>query len=109
MPWTLTTPVAVGDLDSGPYTQVRIVHQAHDSVRGVIAVDLEYGNMVNNEWKPGLPLRNKPTNAIIQGEEYSTLVTDSEPEANEKTYDAVKRGLYEHLASKNIIGPGTLT
>jgi hypothetical protein len=110
MPWTLTTPVAVGDLDpAGPYTQVKIVRQAHDSVRGMIAVDLEYGNTVNDEWKPGLPIRSKPTNIIIQGEEYTALVTDSEPETDEKTYDAVKRGLYEFLATKNMIGPGTLT
>jgi hypothetical protein len=110
MPWILTTPVAVGDLDpNGPYAQVKIVRQAHDSIRKVIAIDLEYGNTVNNNWVPGLPVRSKPTSVVIQGDEYSALVADSEPETNEKTYDAVKRGLYSLLATKNVIGPGTLT
>jgi hypothetical protein len=31
------------------------------------------------------------------------------PEEGESTYDAVKRGLYEFLAARNVIGPGTLT
>lgn len=109
MAWQLTTPVAVGDLDpNGPYAEVKIVRQAHDSVRKVIAVDLEYGNTVANVWTPGLPVRSKPQSVIIQGTEYTDLVANSEPEAEETTYDAVKRGLYAYLASKNLIGPGAL-
>jgi len=110
MPWTLTTPVAVGDLDpSGPYLQVRIVRQAHDSVRSIIAIDLEYGNTVEGQWVPGLPVRSKPSSVMIQGSDYESLTTDSMPEVDESTYDAVKRGLYAHLAIKGIIGAGTLT
>ena len=110
MSWILTTPVAVGDLDpNGPYTEVKITHQAHDSVRGIIAINFEYGNTVGGEWKPGISIRGKATSVVIQDEDYNTLVADSMPETNEKTYDAVKRGLYAYLAYKNIIGPGALS
>lgn len=109
MAWQLTTSVTVGDLDpNGPYQKVRIVRQGHDSVRSMIAIDLEYGNVVNNVWIPGLPVRSKPRSVIIQGEDYTTLVATSAPLPDEATYDAVKRGLYTFLASKNFIGPGTL-
>ena len=110
MPWTLTTPVAVGDLDpSGPYTEVRIVRQSHDSVRRAIIVHLEYGNTVDGVWKSGIPARDRPASVIINSADYDELVADSEPVAGEKTYGAVKRGLYEYLLEKNVIGPGTLT
>jgi hypothetical protein len=110
MPWTLTTPIPTGDLDpTGPYTQVRIVRQLHDSLRSIIGVDLEYGNTINAAWVPGLPVRSRPMNVTVQGTEYSDLIANSMPEEDESTYEAVKRGLYEFLAARNVIGPGTLT
>ena len=109
MPWQLATPIAVGDLDpNGPYTQVRIVRQAHDSIRKLVVVDLEYGNLVDGVWTSGLRVRSRPKTIYIQGTEYAALVANSNPANGEGTYDAVKRGLYEFLASKNLIGPGTL-
>jgi hypothetical protein len=109
MPWTLTTPIDVGDLDSQNYGEVKIVRQAHDSVRRMIAVDLEYGNTIGGKWAAGLPLRSKPSSVTIAGDEYTSLVEGAQPQQGEATYDAVKRGLYAFLASKGVIGPGSLT
>lgn len=110
MPWTLTIPISTGELDAaGPYTQVRIVRQLHDSLRSVIGIDLEYGNTVNNVWVSGLPVRSRPMSVMVQGNEYDTLVEESMPEEGESTYDAVRRGLYAFLAAKNVIGDGALS
>lgn len=110
MTWQLTHPVAVGDLDpNGPYVEVKIVRQAHDSVRKIIAVDLEYGNTIAGVWTPGLPVRSRPQAVVIQGTDYETLVENSGPQAEETTYEAVKRGLYSFLATSSFIGPGALT
>lgn len=109
MPWTLTTPVSAGDLDTTSYAEVRIVRQAHDSVRRMIVLDLEYGNTVDGTWVPGIQPRSKPCSIYVQGDDYMTLTVSSMPEEDEKTYDAVKRGLYAYLASKGLIGPGTLS
>jgi len=110
MPWTLTTPIAVGDLDpSGSYGEVRIVEQIHRSVDRVIHVMLEYGNTVTGEWKKGLDPVGKTLGVDISGQDYLDLVEDSMPDTGETTYEAVKRGLYEYLADKSLIGPGTLT
>jgi len=110
MSWTLTTPVAVGDLDpNGPYAEVRIVRQAHDSVSSRIVIDLEYGNTVNGDWVQGLEVRSRPTSIMVQGDEYAALVGSAEPAEGETTYAAVKRGLYEFLLSKDLIGPGALS
>ena len=109
MPWQLTTSVGTGDLDAnGPYTQVKIVRQLHDSVQRFIAVDLEYGNTVGGNWVPGIRLTSKVLSAIISGTPYDTLTTTSEPEVDEKTYDAVKRGLYEYLNDNGIIAAGAI-
>jgi len=105
MPWQLTTPINVGDLDTGSYAQVKISRFAHDSVRKIIAIDLEYGNTVDGQWRPGYPPRTKPTSVFVQGDDYLALVL-SEPEVGEKTYEAVQRGLYSYLAEKDQIGPG---
>lgn len=108
MPWHLTTSVSVGDLDTGSYAEVKIVRQAHDSVRRVIAVDVEYGNTVEGVWKSGIQPRSKIGSVAIQGTDYTTLVDTSTPQEAEKTYDAVKRGLYGFLLSKGVIGAGEL-
>jgi hypothetical protein len=95
-------------LDTSSYAEVKIVRQSHDSVRKVIVVDLEYGNTVDGVWKAGIQPRSKIGSASVQGTDYNALVANSTPETSEKTYDAVKRGLYEFLLSKNVIGAGTL-
>jgi hypothetical protein len=109
MPWQLTTVIDTGDLDTTSYGEVKIVRQIHDSIRGMVSIDLEYGNTVQGAWVPGLSLHSKPSSVFIDGTDYLALITDSEPEQDEKTYDAVKRGLYEFLASKNYIGPGHIS
>jgi hypothetical protein len=108
MPWLLTTPLDVGDMDEADYTHVRIIHQTHDSVRAFIQLGLEYGRVVNNAWVPGTTPKGKPSSCFIIGADYDTLTTASTPELNELTYDAVKRGLYQYLVTKEVIGAGTL-
>lgn len=108
MPWTLTTAVDVGDLDTSDYTQVKIVRDEHDSVSGRMVVFLQYGNTVDSAWVPGMPPKNKKTIHEITGSAYTTLITNSTPNEGESTYDAVKRALYNHLVSAEVIAAGTL-
>ena len=109
MPWQFTAPVAVGDLDpNGPYTQCKIVRLVHDSNRARIRVDIEYGNTVEGVWIPGLDPTNKQGSFMIDGEDYLQLVTTSMPEQGELTYNAVKRGIYDHLSTKGVIDAGII-
>ena len=110
MPWALTSPVTVGDLDpNGPYSQVKLVNQAHDSVNGIIALYLEYGNTTGGVWVPGIPVRTQQSAVTIEGADYVALTEGSTALPGELTYQAVKRGLYAYLAAHSIIGPGVLT
>jgi hypothetical protein len=52
--------------------------------------------------------RKVETRHQIMGEAYTTLVTNATPLEGESTYDAVKRALYNHLATAEIIAAGTL-
>ena len=107
MPWQLTTPVDVGDLDpNGPYQQVKIMTQTHDARRMQVRLEFEYGNTVDGAWVAGYQPRNKNTSAIVEGDAYITMVTTHMPDDEELTYAAVKRGLYEYLADNEIIDVG---
>ena len=98
-----------GALDTGNYDQIRIVRLNHDSVRGFISLQIEYGRTINSVWTPGFAPAGKQTNFHIDGQAYTDLVTDSEPlDANEKTYDAVRRGLFEWLSANNHIAAGSI-
>jgi len=109
MPWQLTTPVAVGDLDpNGPYNQISIMRQLHDRRRQMIHLELEYGNTVTDNWVPGMTPTGKETSVSIQGEDYTTLVTTHASNDGELTYDAAKRGLFEYLLAKGIIDAGSI-
>ena len=103
MPWALTTPLNTGDLDTGAYAEVKIVAVIYR--KDSISVDLEYGNTVDGNWAKGhLPVGKERSHLII-GEKYDTLVAHVTL-ASELTWDAVKRGLYNHLAAEGIIDPG---
>jgi len=109
MPWQLTTPIDAGDLDpNGPYSQVTIMMQAHDRRRNMIRLELEYGNTVDGQWVPGLQPANQELNPTIEGQAYIDLVSGHMTVDGELTYDAAKRGLYEHLRSKGVISDGTV-
>ena len=109
MPWELTTPITVGDLDpNGPYTQVKIVKEMNDSVQKRLRVSLGYGNTVNGDWVEGLVPNDKQKDHIIDGEDYNTLITTHTTLEDELTYDAVKRALYAALASAGVIDPGSV-
>jgi hypothetical protein len=110
MPWQLTTPVTVGDLDpNGPYGEVKIMRQVHDARRKLISIDLEYGNTVDGEWVRGIPPADKTTSHVISGDAYDTMVTTHATNDGELTYDACKRGLYEHLSTEGVIDAGSVS
>lgn len=110
MPWQLTTPYSGGDLDpSGVYNQVKIRVQSWDDRRNMMAVELEYGTTsAEGKWVAGIVPASKPTYVPITGQDYVDLATNSTPNVGEKTYDAVKRGLYEYLSIKGLLDPGSI-
>jgi len=130
MPWQLTTPLPVGDLDpNGPYSQVKIVRQEHimdpAGSDNYIQMLLQYGNTVDGEWIPGISPADKNCNPIISGSGYTALidsavalVTNVDPESDryvqrydvwvEKNYDATKRELYAWLYAQGIIDAGSV-
>ncbi len=109
MPWQLTTPVDTGDLDSVPYAEVKIVDMVHRSNRSLIVIQLEYGNTVDGEWIRGMMPAGKANSYSIRSDDYTALVTGHTTLANELSYVAAKRALYEYLATKRVIEPGTVT
>ena len=109
MPWQLTTPVDTGDLDSVSYAEVKIVDMVHRANRSLIVIQLEYGNTVDGEWIRGTMPASKVNSHSIQGDDYTALVTGHKTLANELSYVAAKRALYEHLASQGVIDAGTVT
>ena len=109
MPWQLTTPIVAGDLDSGgPYNQVLIADENHDSKRKMIHLILEYGNTVVDEWVEGVAPRDMDTTHTILDQKYDDLVSTHLTDDGELTFDAAKRGLYEHLNSEGVIPPGSV-
>ena len=109
MPWQLTTPVDVGNLDVADYNQIKIVRMVHATQSPErIEVQIEYGRTVNNVWTRGMDPVGKQTYFIIEGQAYQDLVTTHVPNAQEKTYEAVKRGLYEWLNDNDHIADGSV-
>ena len=108
MPWQLTTAVQTGDLDSSNYQQVNIVRISDDPTRNYMLVQLEYGNTVGQNWAVGITPYNLQSSISIIGQDYTDLVNNSMPQAEETVYEAVKRSLYEYLYAHSIIGAGTI-
>jgi len=111
MPWQLTTAVDVGELDANDYTHVRIARMTYDVNRTTIFVEVEYGRVDGENWVGGLKPVSKQTSFQITGEDLDTLINDAEPNAGppiEKTYDAVKRGLYTWLNANGHIAAGAV-
>jgi hypothetical protein len=130
MPWLLDTPIDSGDLDDGEYSEVKITRFVQDSNRGQVNLRLEYGNTVDGKWESGYLPKSKSPHATINDRgdtDYSTLVADAVPDVQtsdpgdpiryvpagdvwvERTYYAVKRGLYAYLEDKGIIDAGTMS
>ena len=107
MPWQLTTPLSVGQLDSADYDQIRITSLMHDSVHSVIVLNLEYGNTVDGAWVAGYAPKGKDVSFTIKGASYTTIVSHMSND-NEPTYAAVKRGLYEWLEAEGYIDAGSV-
>ena len=107
MPWQLKTPIDVGGLDSNDYDQIRITRLTHDSVRSMILVDLEYGRTVDGEWVPGHTPKDTATGVVITGDDYAAVASHVSNDG-ERTYEAVRRGLYEWLSASGHIAPGSV-
>lgn len=109
MPWQLTTPLNAGDLDTTQaYDQVEIQGLNWDGKRAMMGLPLEWGTTVDGDWKSGITPRGKESFVQIEGQTYLDLLANSMPQAGETTYQAVKRGLYEYLATAGVIGPGSV-
>lgn len=108
MPWQLTTPVTTGSIDTVDYDQIRVTLLTHDSARNFIQVQWEYGRTVSGEWAPGVAPVGAETSRLIDGSEYVTLVTTHLSNDGELTYDAVKRGMYDHLNTMGDIAAGSV-
>ena len=104
MAWKLTHPVNVGDMDpAGNYGETKIMRFTTDTERGMFVLELSYGNTVNGKWVRGLNPVGKQTSPVITEQDFVDLVT-----ANKALWDQVAAVLYNHLASKNVIGPGVV-
>jgi hypothetical protein len=93
MPIQLTTAFNPGDLDTVTYTQVKItkVYLSLDSKS--FEIRCQYGNTVETAWVKGVV---DDRNFNISGTDYDTLIAAT-PEAEETTYDAAARELYQWL------------
>lgn len=91
MPWQLTTPYSVGDLDAADYDQVKITGFRFDTEQRLMIVELQYGTTVGGSWKPGLNPSGKPVSVLIRGTDFDDLVATHTSNDGELTYDAVVR------------------
>ncbi len=108
MPWQLTTPVNTGDLDASNYAEVKIVGVSHRTNQKLISVELEYGNTVDGEWVRGHTPIGKVSSHVIEGQKYTDLITTHATQDGELSYDAAKRGLFEHLVAEGVTDPGAV-
>jgi len=135
MPWDLTTPVPTGDLASSDYGEVKLVRMTHDSEQAQFRLRLSYGNTNAGNWEAGYTPVGKDTGVLIEGADYDAIATTEKPSVTfddksadpnysavvinhsthgdltvyvEKTYSAVKRGLYEWLNDNGYIDAGTV-
>lgn len=104
MPWQLTTPVSVGDLDpNGPYNQIKIVGFQYYPNRKMLTVFFEYGNTVNGEWIRGIAPTVAQTSVTLVDQDCVDFIT-----ANQSLYDSVASTLYSWLQSDNKIDDGSV-
>lgn len=103
MPILLSTPFNPGDIDPGvSYPYVQIVGMRW-FLSGVIEIEVARGRIVDGAFIEGKVPRDKITvanNPRLGTTEYTTLLTGT-PSAGESTYQAVGRGLYTYLRTKN--------
>ena len=113
MPWTLTTPIQTGGLDSDAYDKIKITKFLQDAVRNMMEVHIEYGREETQGeatvWIPGFAPKTRQTYFRIEGEDYLTLVTTHLPNEGELTYEAVKRALYTWLNTNGHIDAGVIS
>ena len=110
MPWLLDTPIDVGDLSGdGNITHVRAHMKDNDPDRKRIFVKIVYGRKPATTFLPStIHPEGKAATYAITGDDWDTITTTHTPEVDEKTYAAAKRGLYEELVGKGVIGAGSV-
>jgi hypothetical protein len=90
----MTTPIPVGDVESGSYTHLKIMKVIMDLENDSLALDLVPGMMVDGAFVPGI-VRNScalpGVNKLFQitGADYDAFVA-----AHEADYTAIKNDLY---------------
>lgn len=130
MPIQLDTAVDVGDLTTKTMDHAMVWLQRHDGKRSTISLEVEYGTIVADEWNPsGLnPAEESdfPTYGEISDTQYNDIIANSVPDVQtsdpgdavryaqvgavwvERTYYAVKRGIYEWLQAQHTVLAGTI-
>lgn len=127
MPWTLTTPVAVGDLEDSALAEIKIVRLEQHANKKRLGLQLQYGNTVGEVWTPGYAPRAKQIDVQITATDYDDIIANSVPDVQtsdpadavryaqvgavwvERTYYAVQRACYEWLNTNSIIDAGSVT
>jgi len=100
MPIVLTTPADPGDNDPGKtYSRAKIVRFLINLNSNYIDFVVQYGDVVDDNWKPGKGMKHKDFR--IAGDEYNTMMTESalqtDGASEYEIYTAAKRVLYQWL------------
>ena len=119
MPWQFTTPISIGvadpDAPSGEYTHCRATLTGNypDVDPPCLRLNLAYGWVAAGMFVGGKAVLNPDAypiaGIVIEGADYTTLITTHEPNPGEKTYAAAKRAVYEELNRQGKISAGTVT
>lgn len=118
MPIQLTTPKVTGDLDpqayGGQYTQAKIVQQVLNLREQTITLEIEYGNTVAGEWRPGIlpraiyQIRDVPGtidsdgNPVAAQPHYTNLVTALPANTTTPIYGHAALALYQWLLDRGL-------
>lgn len=115
MALSLTTPLSVGDLDSGTtYAEVKIVMFMLCSADETIRIECEYGNTVSGSWVPGIRAGNAANQSFIIQDidggtsHYTDMIANTSAAASENYYDEVATLLYQWLIDESHFA-GTIT
>lgn len=112
MPIQLTTAADSGEMGGGAtYTHVKIMGWSHEPLQKLIKIGVQFGTMSGEEFIPGPSFMIKSIMIIndpgVPHTKYDDLVDGHTTNDGEKTYAAVKRGLYQWMIDESIFA-GTI-